>query len=78
MTATYWVAITVVYILGYLAMYFLFRFLITKRMHEAWTLQERLIGLVFSLLSWIGILFYAVVYLLGKYGKINLSKEIKW
>lgn len=78
MTVLTWAIITGIYILGYWSLYFLLRFLIKVKMAEKWTLQERLIGLVFGLVSWIGVLFYIVVYLLGTSGKINLQKEVKW
>jgi hypothetical protein len=78
MTVLNWIVLTGIYMLGYWALYFLFRYLIIVKMRETWTLQERLIGLVFSLVSWVGLVFYAIVYLLGRYEKINLNKEVKW
>lgn len=78
MTAFNWIVLTGIYMLGYWALYFLFRYLLRVKMQVSWTLQERLIGMVFSLVSWIGLLFYAIVYVLGKYQKINLNKEVKW
>lgn len=78
MTVGNWIVLTAIYICGYWATYFLFRYLIKVKLQQSWTLQERMIGLVFSLVSWIGILFYGLVYMLGVKGKINLNKEVKW
>jgi hypothetical protein len=69
MTVSTWIVLTVIYMGGYWSTYFLLRYLITVKMDQAWTLQERLIGLVFSLVSWIGIFFYGIVYMLGVKGK---------
>jgi hypothetical protein len=78
MTVFIWIVLTGIYMLGYWTLYFLFRYLIKDKMQVSWTLQERLIGLVFSLVSWVGLLFYAIVYVLGKNEKINLNKVVKW
>lgn len=78
MTIAQWIALTVIYTCGYWTTYFWYRYLIRTKLSYPWTLQERVIVLVFSLVSWIGIISYGVFYVLHVSNKINLNKEVKW
>lgn len=65
------------YIVGYIAAYFFLKDSIVQKDRYTWTKEDRIIGLIFSIGSWITIVLMVVVVIALEYSK-DLTKPVKW
>lgn len=78
MTLLTWSVLVIVYLGGYAATYFTFRYIFKHYNKEPWTVQIKLMCMLFAMLSWLTIMYIALIFAMGKIGIVNLKKEATW
>lgn len=68
-----------IYIAGFVATYLSLRICeLVKGKGKDWTLQDRVVGILLGLLSWIGFLSTLIIWVTYDWDADDMNKPVKW